>query len=425
MYTPGNISYKQWDIYTRLINSMNEWVWIGDKDEKTVYANPKFCQMVGYRLEDIIWKESYEFWDKESAEKVREVNNNDRRVGKSSSYEGNLVTRKKTKIPVLLSGAPLPDGGTIWIMTDVTEIKKGAQTEKILSQALEHAEDGIILLNSEWKILSWNHGAKKIFGYKKEEVENKNITFFFPDLEERSFQNLSWDDFMRLELIAHHKQEGERMVQISIMHIFQAEEWHDPCNLCLVRDITLVKRSEVELTSRYQKIKDAYEWLGKVQRQNDYLNDLISLTTQEYDKRKIIPSILHSIIMLSGANACEIRIYKEASDSLEIIWHFGLTGNLKNFKSIPYKDSWTEHSYKADSPYYKMDFHEDKNIPLVKHFIQEKLQSAITIWLRSKDKPLGSITILSWEGNVFDLYENTFLHKYIKLIEVVLNALHD
>lgn len=423
MYTPLNINYRQGDIYTKLINAMNEWVWIWDKDERTVYANPKFCQMIGYRLEDIIGKESYEFWDKESAERVRTVNLNDRKQWKSSSYEGNLVTRKKTKIPVLLSGAPLPDGGTIGIMTDVTEIKKWAQTEKILTQALEHAEDGIILLNAKWEILTWNHGAKKIFGYKKEEVEKKNITFFFPDIEERSFQNLSGDDFMRLELIAHHKTDGERMVQISIMHIFQSEEWHDPCNLCLVRDITIMKRSEVELTSRYQKIKDAYEWLGKVQRQNDYLNDLISLTTKEYDKKQIIPSILHAIIMLSGGTACELRFYDEASDSLMLEGHFGFTMNLKWFKSIPFSDSWAEHSYKLDAPYYKMDFHEDKAIPLVKHFVQEKLQSAITIWFRGKHKPIWSITILSSEGNVFDLYENTFLHKYLKLVEVTLNAL--
>lgn len=402
---------------------MNEWVWIGDRNERTVYANPKFCEMMEYTLDEMIGRESYDFWDKESAEKVREVNMGDRKQWKSSSYEWFLLTKSRKKIPVLLSWAPLPDWGTIGIMTDLTEVKKGEKTEKILSQALEHAGDGIMLLNKKWEILSWNHGAKKVFWYKKEEIENKSITYLFPSLEVQSIENF-WGEFVGIELMTHHKTDGERMVQISLMRIFQNEDSWEASSLCIVRDITLLKRSEIELSSRYQKIKDAYDWLWVVQRQSDYMTDLISLTTQDYDKKKILWSIVHTITILCNSDACELRIYNAERDSLDHGSHFGFSGNIRVYKSIAFEESWWALAYKADRPYHKIDITEDKKIPLVKFFVQENFKSAITIWLHGNTTCAGSITILSQSENIINIYENTFLQKYLKLVEIVVNALH-
>ncbi len=41
-------------------------------------------------------------------------------------------------------------------MTDLRDIKKKEKSERILSQAVEQAGDGILLLNSDGVILSWN-----------------------------------------------------------------------------------------------------------------------------------------------------------------------------------------------------------------------------------------------------------------------------
>ncbi len=422
MYTPYNIPYRKWDVHTQLINCMNEWVWIGDRNEKTIYANPKFCEMIGYSLEEMIWRESYDFWDGDSKEKVRDVNIHERVNGQSSSYEGILLSKSKKRIPVLLSGAPLPDGGTIGIMTDMSKIRQGEKTEKILSQALEHASDGIILLNAKWEILSWNHGAKKIFWYKKEEIENKSIAYLFPSIEVASMENL-WGEFVGIELMTHHKTDGERMVQVSLMRIFRDEDNSEVSSLCIVRDITLLKRSELELSSRYEKIKDAYDWLWLVQRQSDYMTDLISLTSQEYDKKKVLGSIVHAITLLSNTDACELRIYNGEKGTLDHGSHFWFSGNIRAYKSIPFEDSWWAMAYNTERTYHKIDITEDKKIPLIKFFVRENFKSAITIWLRGKNTCAWSITILSQSDNIINIYENTFLQKYLKLVEIIVNAL--
>ncbi|MGE3279115.1 MAG: PAS domain-containing protein [Candidatus Altimarinota bacterium] len=118
---------KQKDnMYQKLVENMNEAVWVGDKNERTVYANPKFRNMMGYTLEEMLGKKSYDFWDEESCARVRHINETDRAKGKSSSYEGNLLTKKKERIPVLLSGAAI-DHGTVGIMTDLRPLKEKEQ----------------------------------------------------------------------------------------------------------------------------------------------------------------------------------------------------------------------------------------------------------------------------------------------------------
>jgi PAS domain S-box-containing protein len=40
--------------YRHLIEHMNEAVWIGDEKERTVYANPKFCELMECDLSEIL-----------------------------------------------------------------------------------------------------------------------------------------------------------------------------------------------------------------------------------------------------------------------------------------------------------------------------------------------------------------------------------
>lgn len=75
-----NIEYKN------ILDAMTESIWIGDENERTVYANPNFCRIMEYTLEEMIGKESYVFWDEESTKTVKK-NNSLRKKGENSKYE--------------------------------------------------------------------------------------------------------------------------------------------------------------------------------------------------------------------------------------------------------------------------------------------------------------------------------------------------
>ena len=66
-------------IYKQLVEHMDEAVWIGDEHDTAVYVNPKFCSLLGYTLEEMTEKKSYDFMDAENADIVKRANNTERR----------------------------------------------------------------------------------------------------------------------------------------------------------------------------------------------------------------------------------------------------------------------------------------------------------------------------------------------------------
>lgn len=106
-----------------LINTMREAVWIWDKDERTVYANENFCKLIWYTLDEIKWRKSYDFRDNDSIKTVSS-HNELRKIWEVSKYEWQLKTKDWHFVPVLCIWTPIPGWWTIWIMTDLRDIKK-------------------------------------------------------------------------------------------------------------------------------------------------------------------------------------------------------------------------------------------------------------------------------------------------------------
>lgn len=416
-------SSYDWELYTQLISFMNEAVWVWDEHEKTVYANPKFCEIMEYSLDEMIGRESYEFWDSESSNTVKKTNQNERKSGRASSYEGTLLTKSGKLVPVLLSGAPLPNKGTVWIMTDLRDIKKKEKSERILSQAVEQAGDGILLLNSDGVILSWNRWAWQIFGYKSDEVEGREIGFIFPTVSQAMMATIHTEKFESIELSVPSKDEWQRVVNVSISPVHEKWAGHDTIFLCIVRDITLQKKADIELAVRYQKIKDAYEWLGQVQRQNDYISDLIQIVTHGYDPKKILHTVINWLKIISRSDACLIRILDPETQELVMKAHFGFESDMRSFKSIPFLWSWTEQTILTGAPYQIMDLATERHSPMVRQLLSEHFSSAVTVILNSRLGCVGSITFLMKSWSNLDFYENEFLQRYIKLVEIVMNSL--
>lgn len=112
---------RELEKYKKIVEHMSESIWIWDEEEKTLYANPNFCKLLWYTLNEMIGKESYVFRDEESVKTV--MNNNQKREKwHASKYEWVLKAKDGTLIPVLCSWTPVP-GWTVGIMTDLREVK--------------------------------------------------------------------------------------------------------------------------------------------------------------------------------------------------------------------------------------------------------------------------------------------------------------
>lgn len=405
-------------VYSVLIDHMNEAVWVGDSQERTVYANPKFCELMGYDLTEMVGLKSYEFWTKESAKKVKNVNTNERKKGVSSSYEGTLLTKDKKEIPVLLSGASLPSGGTIGIMTDLRELKKKEEKERILSKALTYSTDAIMTFDKDGEVKSWNKGAKIIFGYKKDEIIGSKLTKIFPkkDLDEILDNSETRYSF---KLNGKHKNKKTMTVSATLTPIFSEGGKTVLLYLLIGRDITNQVRFEEDLALKYKKIREAYNKFGIIRRQMEYVYELLDSCERNQDKLSIANFIVSSIIMLTQVDACVLRVYNPTKDSLDLLSSFGVGDDWRGKSTIKYKNSLTKKAIDQDSPLQIIDI--TKEPKYQSKFLANKnnLCSLLLIPLKFRGKVVGSLSLYASPDKKLEIFENEFIEKYAKLVEMV------
>ena len=85
-----------------------------------------------------------------------------------------------------IAGPPGEPAAVSVILRDTTALMEAEQARALLASIVESSEDAIHAVNLDGTIVSWNHGAEKLFGYSSEEVVGKHVTILgLPDrLEE-------------------------------------------------------------------------------------------------------------------------------------------------------------------------------------------------------------------------------------------------
>jgi PAS domain S-box-containing protein len=74
-------------------------------------------------------------------------------------------------------GVPM---GTVLVFRDVTERKAAHEAMARLAAIVESSDDAIVSKDLDGKILSWNAGAERIFGYSSGEAVGRSITMLIP-----------------------------------------------------------------------------------------------------------------------------------------------------------------------------------------------------------------------------------------------------
>jgi len=392
---------------------------MGDKNEKTVYANPKFCNMLGYSLEEIIGKESYMFRDNRSAKKVQGVNTQKRKKGETSSYTGNLLTKSWKTIPVSTNGTPLPGGGTIGIMTDLRKIKEKEANEKILFNAVQYSTDAIVICDREGKIVSWNKWAQIIFWYKDEILE-KNISILLWKKDIETILQAS-EVINKYELKGKHKNKSKLDISITQTPIFDQTKSEVTSYLLICRDITNHRKVEEEIESKYKKIREVYQSIGIIKRQSDYIFDLLEMFENYYhDQKSIGDFIVTSVIMLTRVDACAIRVYDKKTWKLKIVSSFGFSEWWEWKSSIKYKDSLAQKSFDSDNPLKIIDINKEPRYQSVGLARKNNLTSLLLIPLKSKWEFIGSLSLYTKADKKLEIFENEFIEKYAKVIQIIL-----
>ncbi|MFX0085826.1 MAG: PAS domain S-box protein [Candidatus Hodarchaeota archaeon] len=120
--------------YRMLVEKMDEGVTFEDENGIITFVNPRVCQILGYKEDEIIGKH-WRFIVPPQFQEISDIENEKRPHGVSSSYESGLLAKDGRYIPVIITATPIFSKkgkyqGVLVVSTDISEQKKAEETLK-------------------------------------------------------------------------------------------------------------------------------------------------------------------------------------------------------------------------------------------------------------------------------------------------------
>lgn len=142
------------------------------------------------------------------------------------------------------------------IQKEVSRSLKLAQaSEEKLAAIINSTEDAVTSVNLDGNIVSWNHGAEKIYGYTAKEVLGKHASMLAPPEQQDQFDevlpSLKRSESIRIETVRIRKDGQQIDVSLSASPIRDAQG-EIVGIVGIIRDITERKRAEADRIKRVE-----------------------------------------------------------------------------------------------------------------------------------------------------------------------------
>ncbi|MEG4579715.1 PAS domain S-box protein [Microcoleus sp. MON1_C5] len=239
-----------------LLNSILEntpdFILVKDREGRYVALNSNLANFFGKPIKEVIGKNDLEILPPDIG---REVMAKDRQImaaGIIDTYEEDIFSHSETTRTFFTTKAPWRDNqgnilGIIGITRDISDRKKVEQTLRQTLEILDLASDSIIIRDMDDRIIYWNQGAEKLYGWTKAEVVGQYIHTFletvFPQPLEtilaEFFQQGSWEGEL------HHTTRDGRHIIVASRWTLQRDGEGKPCaQLEINNDISDRKQAE-------------------------------------------------------------------------------------------------------------------------------------------------------------------------------------
>ncbi|MGH7488951.1 MAG: PAS domain-containing protein, partial [bacterium] len=141
------------------------------------------------------------------------------------------------------------------ILRDVTDRKRAEEALREQAQVLNLAQ--VLVRDIEDRIVVWNLGTEKLFGFTREEATGRishqllhtEFPYPLPQIEKEFYQTGAWEG----ELV-HRKQDGSRVVVASVWMLHRDAEGRPVRILEASTDITARKQAEEKLAAQTEEL---------------------------------------------------------------------------------------------------------------------------------------------------------------------------
>jgi PAS domain S-box-containing protein len=220
--------------------------------------------------------------------------------------------------------------GLLAVIRDISERKRAEAARAQLVALVESSVDAIYSCDFDLRILSWNKGAEKLYGWTAEEIIGQPVTIIIPpERVDESLNELNsalkYDrPVVNLESVRMRRDGSYLDVQVTASPIKDAEG--KPSALSVIsRDITARKRAEEALRASQARIAADLQAMTTLYKVGNCCVD----PDMAFDQ--CLKSILEAAISITGADKGNIQLLDPESGSLVIAAQHGFEEPFLNF----------------------------------------------------------------------------------------------
>ncbi len=168
--------------YKRIVENLNEGIWVIDRYNNIRFVNQALADMLGYSIEEILGRSVFDFENKTS-QSIFKQQIAERKKGLSSAYDIELLHKNGHTVLIQVESAPLRNDqekfdGVVESIKDMTDIHRQQLKLKMLSSAVEQSGSMVMITDQNAVIEYVNPKLCAITAYNKEELKGQNARIF-------------------------------------------------------------------------------------------------------------------------------------------------------------------------------------------------------------------------------------------------------
>ena len=175
--------------YRALVQRLPALVYVlaADENQTPLYFSPYLEELTGFSPEEAMERTDHWLEHVHPDDRARVAAEDERTMAAREPLRIEYRYRRQdgSYVWVLDEWVPIcDDDGTVvafqGVLLDISDRVKAEEERARLAAIVESAEDGILSCTLDGTILSWNHGAEKLFGYRADEAIGRNVAMLRP-----------------------------------------------------------------------------------------------------------------------------------------------------------------------------------------------------------------------------------------------------
>ncbi len=232
--------------YRTLFEQANDGICIAAGNGRLLDVNLRASEMLGYTREEFLGKTFFDFILPEEHAMLKEGL---ARLAREGASIGEYHFRRKNGTTLVgeTSTKVLPDGRMLGLMRDVTDRRTAERQIREQADLLNHAHDAIVVTDLEGRVVFWNRGAEKLYGWSAAEAMGQAGATLF-GLENQlelsaPLEAVAATGQWRGEVRLRHRQGRSMVVKLNLSTIFD-DAGAPKARLGISADITEAKIME-------------------------------------------------------------------------------------------------------------------------------------------------------------------------------------